>query len=178
MTRRKQAAGFTLMELLITMVILAIVLAIAAPSFSVLLKNNRAATLGEELSGAIQYARAEAVKRARYVSVCASSDGSSCSNDWSQGFIVVADTAANETENSVTVGEVLRVWQNLGSDVVITPPANVSFLRFMPGGRLAQVGAPPFSFQTRIDGCQGSDRARTVTVGLAGASSVTRADCS
>lgn len=177
MTRRQKNRGFTLIELLITVAILAIVLAIASPSFSVLLKNNRAATLGEDLSGAIQLARAEAVKRVRYVSICASSDGATCSNDWSQGFIVVVDSAAAETANSVTVGEVLRVWENLGSDAVITAADGVSFLRFVAGGRLAQVGTPPFSFQTKIDGCQGSDRARTVTVGLAGASSVVRADC-
>ncbi|WP_170941754.1 GspH/FimT family pseudopilin [Cellvibrio mixtus] len=170
--------GFTLIELLITMVVLAIVASIAIPSFVTVMKNNRSVMLSEEFVGALQLARAEAVKRSRLVSVCASNDGSSCVGDWSDGFIVVVDGAASESADAVSIGaatDVLKVWDSLGDDADISAPADVTFLRYTSTGRLAQVGSPPFVFTTKVTGCKGG--AKTLSIGLAGSLSVTQADC-
>lgn len=171
--------GFSLIELLITMVVLAIVAGIALPSFVMVMKNNRSVALAEDLSTAIQFARVEAVKRSQAVAICASSDGSHCGVDWSKGFIVVVDSAATESAATVDIDnadtDVLKIWDKLDLGAVITPPEGVFFLRYTSSGRLAQVGTPPFAFTTKVTGCQGG--ARTLSISLAGSMSVTPADC-
>jgi type IV fimbrial biogenesis protein FimT len=85
-----RASGFTLLELLITMSVAAILLTIAVPSFRYITNGNRIAGEVNGLLGDLQFARSEAIKEGRYVSVCASSDGLSCSGStaWQSGWIV------------------------------------------------------------------------------------------
>jgi type IV fimbrial biogenesis protein FimT len=89
-THIARSAGFTLLELLITMSVATILLTIAIPSFRYVTNANRIASEVNGLLGDLQFARSEAIKEGRYVSVCASTDGSSCSNspDWQSGWIV------------------------------------------------------------------------------------------
>jgi len=88
-----RAAGFTLLELLITMSIAAILLTIAIPSFRYITNSNRIAGEVNGLLGDLQFARAEAVKEGRTVTVCISSDGQTCtgSTAWQDGWIVFSD---------------------------------------------------------------------------------------
>lgn len=60
MTRVK---GFTLVELMVVLAILAIVAFIAVPNFTTLIRDNRAESQAEELNALLQYARSEAVIR-------------------------------------------------------------------------------------------------------------------
>jgi|ERR1700677_3031134 type IV fimbrial biogenesis protein FimT len=85
-----RASGFTLLELLITMSVAAILLTIAVPSFRYITNANRISGEVNGLLGDLQFARSEAIKEGRYVSVCASSDGQSCSAStaWQSGWIV------------------------------------------------------------------------------------------
>ena len=86
--------GFTLIELMITLVIAAILLTTAVPSFEALITNNRLSTQANAFIGALYLARAEAIKRNLDVTVCKSGDGQNCSNNASgfeQGWIVFVD---------------------------------------------------------------------------------------
>ncbi len=74
---------------------MAIFASIALPSFSQLIKSNRISTTTNEFISALVLARSEALKRSRDVSVCTSSNLTSCSatvTDFSKGWIVLADT--------------------------------------------------------------------------------------
>ena len=91
----KRNHGFTLIELMITLMVMGVVIFIAVPNFADLIRNNRITTSSNELVIAMQIARSEAVKRSDEVSVCArASNGSqSCSDDadtWAQGWLVAA----------------------------------------------------------------------------------------
>jgi len=69
-TTMRTQYGFTLIETLVALAILAIVVSIAAPSFTRTLQSNRAAVMSNELLGAMQAARSEALNVAltsRYV---------------------------------------------------------------------------------------------------------------
>jgi type IV fimbrial biogenesis protein FimT len=128
-------SGFTLMELIITMAIAAIVLAIGVPSFQEMMRSNRLATQTNEFLGALALARSEAIKRGRRVTLCKSADGASCaaSGGYQQGWIVFVDTNDNAAVDS---GElVLRVKAAMEGDLTLTGNSTVqSYISYVAGG--------------------------------------------
>lgn len=96
---RSQSAGFTLIELMLTVMVAAILLGIGVPSFTNIIRNNRLTTAANDLLRSTQLARSEAIKRQVPVVVCASADATaespSCSDgDFSQ-WIVFVDSNGN-----------------------------------------------------------------------------------
>ena len=93
-TENARAPGFTLIEMLMTISIAAILTGIAIPSFRYITNSNRIASELNGLLGDLQLARAEAIKEGRTVTVCQSSDGTNCTNNagsWQSGWIVFSD---------------------------------------------------------------------------------------
>ncbi|MEO6920040.1 MAG: GspH/FimT family pseudopilin [Collimonas sp.] len=88
--------GFTLVEMLVTITVAAILLAIAIPSFTSMLMNNRLSTQVSVLSGVMQYARSSALTQNINVQVCPfSTTGSiTCGANWNSGWIVATKPAA------------------------------------------------------------------------------------
>jgi type IV fimbrial biogenesis protein FimT len=88
-------AGVTLIELLTVSVIVALLLTIGIPSYRYVTTNNRMATESDALLGDLQFARAEAIREGQQVSVCASTNGSSCATAlppaWQTGWIVYSN---------------------------------------------------------------------------------------
>lgn len=82
--------GVTLIELLITVAILAILLGIAAPSFNQTIREHRITFHANNLAYGARLARTEAIKRNTEVIMCTSSDGETCSSTggWHQGWII------------------------------------------------------------------------------------------
>ena len=81
------------MELFITMSIVGILVAIAVPSFGTLFKSNRITTQGSDFQLALMLARSEALTRISKITICRSSNGTSCagSGGWEQGWIIFTD---------------------------------------------------------------------------------------
>lgn len=118
-TAMRSQGGFTLVELAVTLVIAAVLAAVATPSMSAMLVGNRIRTSGSDLMSAMLLARSEAIKRNAQVSV------QPTSGNWSQGWIVAA----------VSNGEQFDKKNGLGVDVQATgPTAGVVYDR---NGRLA-----------------------------------------
>ncbi len=88
----KNSQGFTLVELIFTLLITVILTSMAVPSFNNLRDSNRALTTINELLADIHLARNEAVTRGERVVICHSSDGETCSGTWDQGWIVYVDS--------------------------------------------------------------------------------------
>jgi len=82
--------GFTLLELLVTVLVAALLLALAVPSFDAVLARQRQSAEINALFHAIHRARKESIMRRRVVSICPSPDGARCEpgRDWSAGWIV------------------------------------------------------------------------------------------
>lgn len=90
----RRAQGVTLVELLVVLAVLAVLLGIAAPSFSGLIREHRLATAANGLLQGLLYARAEAIKRSERVTVCVSSSGDACTDEdaWQHGWVVFVDS--------------------------------------------------------------------------------------
>lgn len=178
---RKYQQAFTLIELMITVAIAAIVLAIAIPSFNVQMLNSRSVALGEELASAINFARSEAVKRGARVSVCPSNNGTGCGGAWADGWIVFVDAAAADNAAAGVIAAapaegVLRYWNGFDNRASIAVSGNKTLIRFTGLGTLGRVDNNPVVINSRMTGCK-NNAARTVTVGLSGVVNVARADC-
>lgn len=68
--------GFSLPELLITIAVASILLGVAVPSFGNLMASNRLTTQANDFVSAINFARSEAIKRNRTMSLCRASSKS------------------------------------------------------------------------------------------------------
>jgi type IV fimbrial biogenesis protein FimT len=97
----RSLCGFTLVEMMITVMVMAILLAIAVPSFRNMVINNQVRTFGYNLYSSLLLSRSEAIKRNTNVTVCASSNGTSCTGSWSQGWITFVGSPS-------TVGTVVQ----------------------------------------------------------------------
>jgi len=124
--------GFTLIELMVTMAMAAILLTVGVPSFQSMIRNNRAATHMNEMISALNLARSEAAKRGGRVSLCPSTDQATCTGgtNWNNGWIVFVDISTDES--AVTVGTVLGVGEALSGSPTLTGPASVRY-RFTGG---------------------------------------------
>ncbi len=110
--------GFTLAELMITLVIASLIISLAMPSFNSFLLNNRFTTQANTFITAINLARSEAVKRGITITVCSSNNQTSCTTTaWQNGWIIT-DTAS---------GEVFRIYDSLkGSSSLDNTEGNTS----------------------------------------------------
>lgn len=73
-----RAAGFSMVELMVTIAVLAIVTAAAFPSFTALVNGNRLTGSANEMLASLQLARSEAIRRNARVMVCRSEDSATC----------------------------------------------------------------------------------------------------
>lgn len=134
-------AGFSLVELMITLVVLGVVAGMAAPSFSNLINANRLTSAANEAVAALQVARMEAVRRNGNVVLCPSADGASCAGtDWRE-FIVFADEDGDNTVDAGT-DEVIRTVAVTEGGIAVNASSNLATshrLRFGADG-FARVG--------------------------------------
>ena len=123
---RRADAGFTLLETIVVMAIVGILMAIAVPSYRYVTNANRIAAEVNGLLGDMQFARAEAIKEGQTVTVCVSSNGSTCDGNavstWQNGWIVFSDINGNAQFNS---GDTLYRTQAkfTSTDTFVSTPA-------------------------------------------------------
>ena len=121
------SAGFSLTELVMTMAIVAILAAIGVPSFKYVTASNRIASEINGLLGDMQFARSQAVKEGQSVSVCVSSNGTSCTGGsaWQNGWIVFLDANFNKQVDVAAGEKIIRVQPPFtGTDTFV---ASVNF---------------------------------------------------
>lgn len=145
---RTSMAGFTLLELLITIAVVSIMIGIAVPSFRDMVANQSVRAAAETLHSSIVQARAEAVKRNTNVTLRPATG-----ETWSNGWLIV--TAAAPADSAAVHRERLAAGATVSA-------GSTASLVFRPSGRIS--GSASFELTAATD----SSRKRCVTVSLDG----------
>lgn len=125
---RRTKNGFTLIELLVTLSIAAILLTVAVPNFIVFVQNNRLVSQANELSGILNFARSEAVKRSSRVIVCSRLDDVTCAGGlvWDTGYLVFVDLDGDGVPN--VANDVIRTRAAMeGNNALRSTRASIVF---------------------------------------------------
>lgn len=165
-----RARGFTLVELLITIAVVAITLGIGVPSFQEMTVRNRLMTQTNEILTAINLARSEAVKRNRTVTLCRADDASATAcagtGTWEHWIILAG------ADNVVRRGSPPR----FGNSMSVTSSLPGGELRLSPDG-LARTSAGALANAQSIMVCATNGPAenrRQVVLGAGSRLSVTK----
>lgn len=157
--------GFTLLELMITISIVAILIAIATPSFTRMVINHSVSSDQDALFSLILTARSEAINRGRRVTVCKSFNLSACDTtaDWTDGLIVFYD-ANGDGDIDLPGDTILKVSEQLDKDIALAFSGG-DFFTFNSLGRLEANAAATFTF-THSSG--DSDYGRVISLSTTG----------
>ena len=103
----KSGRGFTLLELMVTLAVAAILIAVGAPALTSTVRQNRAVSEANNLVSLLTLARSEAIKRNRQITMCKTADGTSCSTSptvkWNEGALIFMDLDCDETLDTSAV---------------------------------------------------------------------------
>jgi len=118
--------GFTLIELIVTMAIAAILVTAAIPSFSEIIQNNRISAETNQFIASLQLARSTAVKQQRNAQICVSTDQMTCTGttNWASGWIVWVD---QDSDSTLDAGEIVRVQAPLNTASILTSTTQSTF---------------------------------------------------
>jgi type IV fimbrial biogenesis protein FimT len=131
---KRRALGFTVVEVSVSLGILAVGLAQAVPSMQGLIANNQVTAASNSLVVGLNQARSSAITMGQDITICPSSDASSCSmNAWQDGWIVFDDANANGVADA---GEIIRASlqdnklsvQGFGNSIVFQSDGTTSML--------------------------------------------------
>ena len=172
----KNETGFTLVELLITLLVAAILMAVAIPAFNDLIQNNRVTAANNDLVSALAVARSEAIRRREPVTLCGSINLTACAGNanWETGWILFND---RDSDGIVDAGvdNILRVWEAIPAGFTMTATGGATLVRF---DRLGAAN-PGETFQLSNPDCVTgqANRERSITVAGSGTVSAIRTNC-
>jgi len=137
-----RAAGFTIIELMITILIASIMVALAAPGMKELMERNRVQTAADTLFTSLMLARSESLKRNQPVVMCKTTDQATCSASasvyWEQGWLVYADA---DGDSAPDPNEILRVVEPMrNGDTVRVSGAFTNSLSYRTDGSASGTG--------------------------------------
>jgi type IV fimbrial biogenesis protein FimT len=164
--------GFTLVELMVTLVVAGILLTMAIPSFRKTIWNNRLTAQANEFVTALNFARSEAIKRGGRVTICISSNSTESTStcdpnvNWERGWIIFVDTSTFGTRQTSEL--ILRAHEGLSGGNTLTTGTNFNdFISYLSSG--ISRGANNLANGTfLLCDSRGTSKARSIVIGPTG----------
>jgi type IV fimbrial biogenesis protein FimT len=128
----RQQAGFTLYELMITLVVAGVVLGFGMANLGDFNRNGRMTATANDLHAAFHLARSESSRAKSNITICASADNAQCGGTLDQGFLVFQD---DDGDILVDAGEaILRREGPPESGVTLNIPNDATYFSYSPTG--------------------------------------------
>jgi type IV fimbrial biogenesis protein FimT len=178
MNKSPVQSGFTLIELMVTVAMVAVTLTLGVPSFRELIQNNRMAAQANDFLASLNFARSEAVKRGVRVTLCKSANSSSCttSGNWGQGWIIFVDSNNNAAADD-GAGSILKVHSNLGASTLVGNTNIADYVSYVSSGSTQlTTGALQAGTLTLCPGTSGST-GRSIAISTTGRARVSQTTC-
>lgn len=160
----KRECGVTLIELMVTLAVAAILMTIAVPGMQTFITNNTLAGTGSDFLGILNFARSEAVKRGITVTICPSSNGTSCTGTWSGGWLAFVDNNTNATVDAsdvkLRVHPALTANYSAGASLTDSNGNAVNYITYSRNGMSNETGTMAFCYQNN------TQKAQAVTITL------------
>lgn len=125
--RRLNQYGFTLIELLVTLSVASILLSVAVPSYRTFVQDSLLITQSNSFASTIALAKSEAIKRSSRVTICPSTNGTSCTGGtvWSNGWLVFADANGDGVVDATE--QIIQVNMALSGGNTLTVRNRITF---------------------------------------------------
>ncbi len=127
--------AFTLIEVLITLCVVGILLALALPAWQTFYNRENDVALQSQLLRTLQYARQEAESKHAKIGVCKSNNHQTCGGEWADGLLVFIDN--NNNGEISDASQILAVVQENTKGGVLylrSYPSYLTYIQFLPTG--------------------------------------------
>jgi type IV fimbrial biogenesis protein FimT len=172
MTKQQYMVGFTLIELMVTLAVLAITLGIGVPMFRDTIARNNVVSEANRLVASINFARSQAVTKGQVVTLARLG---ATAQDWSDGWEVFTDTGRQGNESYVAADEKLKTFApNAGQLSITSNAAAAQFVSFNARGMV--VGGAGKSFAVCDSDGSSVTPGRVINIHKVGRPTVTRVD--
>ena len=173
---KSRVGGFTLIELIVTLSVAAIVLSVGVPSFRGVIMDNRLVSQSNQFVTSVKMARSAAVRYQRPATVCSSANFDAavptCSGDpdWSDGWFVWVDKNRDALTDA---NEVIAVFGPINNASTLSSGTASSFTYDARGFATPAVGG-----ELRLCDSRTAETGRLIKVNLVGRTNVKRDGCS
>lgn len=135
--KKRTQAGFTLYELLITLLIVGVVLSYGIPNLSEFTANSRMTSTANDLHASFHLARSEAARAKTNITICASANsmdaGANCGGTWDQGYIIFIDDDGDLNRGGGTE-TVLRAHGPIAEGITLAVAADATYFGYASTG--------------------------------------------
>lgn len=133
----RNQSGFTLYELMVTLLIVGVVLSFGIPNMSAYTKNSRMTSTANDLHASFQLARSEASRAKTNITICASANSmaadANCGGTWDQGYIVFIDDDGDLLRAGATE-TILRAHPAIATGVTLAIANDATYFSFASTG--------------------------------------------
>lgn len=183
--KSNQECGFTLYEVLITLLVIGVVLALGVPNLSDFTRNSRVTGTANDLHGSFMLGRSEAARSKENITICASADpmgAAACDGaSFNDGWILFVDLNGDIVRDAGANENVLKAFPAVDDTLDIIPDNGATYFSFAPTGLgRGDVAGPSFRTAMICDergnivAAGGNSAARRIVVTPIGRSTVIR----